>query len=391
MRTNKTYKGIVIKVTSTHIVLMCDGGLFKNAPRTSSEIPKIGQPYVYTEKGWSSLSGLHYIAMASILFLSIIGYTIFSPSMKEESYLIAIDINPSIEIFADEKLSIIDIKALNKDGQKIIESINPKIKKLDQIVKEIVEQSVKQNYLSKTEKGAVVISVIPLKENASNFENSIQDVVKASLEINKVQAEVNVSSETKRVLEKAKQVNLSINKYLLYEDLKNKGIDLNIDVFRNQSIVQIKKIREALLKKKYRLEPTTEENLESPLENKSKQTQTNPAQKETSKTKESTTNHSTTKAEGRKKSGVSKNQQDKKKGEEEDIETVEEEEKETEEESEEPEADEDLEQEENEEKERDEKPGQGANEEELADDSEKEEPEDNEKDELEEQQEDEGK
>lgn len=130
MKKNNTYKGIVIKVTSDHIVLMCDGGMFKNVPRNKTDIPELGQRYEYKEKRrWTGFSGLHYLAMASILFLSVIGYTLFSSSV-EEVYVVSVDINPSVEIYADENFSILSIHGLNKDGQKIIENIDHKRKKI---------------------------------------------------------------------------------------------------------------------------------------------------------------------------------------------------------------------------------------------------------------------
>jgi hypothetical protein len=352
MRTKKVYKGIVIKVTSQHIVLMCEGGVFKNVPRTSAEIPGIGQPYVYKEKGGFSFSGLHYLAMVSILFLSVIGFTIFSSSTEEQSYVVAIDINPSIEIYADDNLSIVGIKALNQDGQLIVESIDPETKELDQVVTEIVDQSVNQNYLKKTEKGAVAITVIPLKEDAHSLENIIQHVVQASLQAKGVQAEIQVVTETKRTLEKAKEINLSINKYRLYEGLKSKGIEVDLDVLRGQSIVQINRLEG----------PSSEQMTEKETdraEGKSPQAidQTNPNlnQKETSKKASDKTNKSKAKTENQNKSDEAKDPQQTKRKEDKNKEKVsDKKETEKEEESDEPEPDHDSEQEEKEEDESDE-------------------------------------
>jgi hypothetical protein len=246
----KTYKGIVIKVTPEYIVLMCQGGTFKNVPRSVSDFPKIGQPFTYKEKEWSGFSKWHYLSMVSVLFLSIIGFTYFSYSQTEEAYVLVIDINPSIEIYADEDFSIIRLQGLNQDGEKIIHSLDPKIKKVNQLVSEIVDQSVKQNFLKKTDKGLVSISVIPLSEKVVQVNQDIQLAVEKSLQVHKIDAKVSVKSETIQVLDKAQELQLSVNKFRLYEELKAEGITIELDALRKQSILQINQLKEADLKER---------------------------------------------------------------------------------------------------------------------------------------------
>jgi hypothetical protein len=268
MMKTKAYRGIVIKVTPEYIVLMCERGTFKNVPRTSSEMPKIGESYLYKKREWSSFSGIHYLSMVSVLFLFIIGYVVFSSSQVEEAYVLAIDINPSIEIYADEDLSVIRIKGLNEEGQEIIDAIDPVKRNINQLMTEIVNQSVQQNYLKQTEKGMVSISIVPLKEKVETMDIDIHKIVKTSLQLHSVDAEVLVKLVKKQDLEKAKELNLSINKFQLYEELKAEGIYLPVELFHEQSVLQIKKIEATYLKEKI----TKEEIL---LENENNQTHNN--------------------------------------------------------------------------------------------------------------------
>lgn len=115
------------------------------------------------------------------------------------------------------------------------------------MIEEIVNESVEQQYLVEKTKGDISISVIPLKEEAVNIEASVKEAVQASLKKKEITADVKVSTEHAQTLEKAKQVNLSVNKYLLFEEFNQKGINLDIEEYGKQSISVIKNMGDKLL------------------------------------------------------------------------------------------------------------------------------------------------
>ena len=135
----KTIDGIVVKVTDKSIVLLCADGKFNNVPRDhSSQIPRLGQKFSHLEKQRSSsFNYIRYLSIATILMLAIVAYTIL-PLGINTAYIIAMDINPSIEMTLDKDLRVQDIYGLNEDGRQLVEALDAKGLHLYMVIDEII-------------------------------------------------------------------------------------------------------------------------------------------------------------------------------------------------------------------------------------------------------------
>lgn len=231
------YKGIVVKVTAEAIVLLCEGGQFKNVPREENEIPKIGQTYTYIEKqnrGFTHFT--KYLTLASGLFIAIFAYLLLTLMKPEEAYMFAVDINPSIEIFTDEQLNVVDIHYLNEDGKIVTNAIQYENESIHAVIEKIIDISVKKKYLATDKEGMVSLTVIPLKKERPLNNNDIRSSVEKALKLNAISANVSINNGSKKLLEEAHKKNLSINKYQLYKELKKNNIHLNLNELKEKSI-----------------------------------------------------------------------------------------------------------------------------------------------------------
>jgi hypothetical protein len=236
---SKMYNGIVVKVTSEYIVILCKDGKFKNVPRAKNEIPKIGQSFTYTEKQSYFFKGAKYLSLVSVVLLAIIGYYIGSLMKADESYLFAVDINPSIEIYTDEHLRVTNIHFLNEDGKVVVDSLRGKKENIHVILDALIHIAVEKNYLKKNEEGMVSLTVVPLKSNSKPIDKEIKETVEQSLKTNSITTVVSVKNGSKKLLNEARNVNLSINKYQIYKESKEKGINISLDELREKSIAFI--------------------------------------------------------------------------------------------------------------------------------------------------------
>ncbi|MDL4840591.1 anti-sigma-I factor RsgI family protein [Aquibacillus rhizosphaerae] len=234
---SKTYKGIVVNVTDEKISLLCKNGDFKNVPRSKSEIPRIGQSYTHIEKQSFQLNrSVRYVSLVAIVFLTLIGYYMSTFIKEEESYLFAVDINPSIEIYTDENFQVTKMEFLNKDGEIVVNELRNKGAKITSILEEIITVAINENYLSETENGLVNLTVIPLENKNELKLDEIEETVRNSLRTNVITADVSVDNGSKDLIEESRKVNLSINKYQLYKQFRQKGIDVDVDNLRENPI-----------------------------------------------------------------------------------------------------------------------------------------------------------
>ncbi len=158
--------GIVVKVTENYIVLIMPDGSFKNVKRSKSQVPLIGERFTYKEKQhsvfyyrWTAIA-----AIACMFVLAVFTYRLLMTTNSQSAYLVALDINPSIEIYADKNLVTTSVTALNEDAKKLTDADNYKGKKLLDTIDLIVEQSISEGYLEQNQKGLIKITVISIQK-----------------------------------------------------------------------------------------------------------------------------------------------------------------------------------------------------------------------------------
>jgi hypothetical protein len=216
---NGSYNGVVVKLTDQHIVLLCTDGHFKNIPR-QGQVPKIGQRYTHVEK--KSMIASHpwvkFTAAAAVLLIIALWTMPFGSN--QPIYMVALDINPSIEIYADQDFNVTRMNALNLEAEQLLDEINMKQLKLTAALTKLVELSIEKGYLDQhTSNRLVAISLIPLKENINqeaviDFElTHIQATIEGLLLTYGVHAEIIMNKETKAFAEKAKELNLSVHQH----------------------------------------------------------------------------------------------------------------------------------------------------------------------------------
>ncbi|WP_157967866.1 MULTISPECIES: hypothetical protein [Paraliobacillus] len=156
---------------------------------------------------------------------------------KDESYLFAIDINPSIEIYTDADLNVTKVNSLNEDGQLVMDSIAYKYKQIDIVLEEIITAAVKGDYL-KSENAQVDVTVVSLTEKNDVDINKVKETIDQSLITNATTATVQVKNGSKELVEDAREANLSINKLQLYNQ-EIQGIEVQPEELSDNSITKV--------------------------------------------------------------------------------------------------------------------------------------------------------
>jgi hypothetical protein len=247
----KIIEGIVVKVTEHTIVIMCPEGTFKNIPRPPEQIPRMGEPFSYIEGEKNSRpSWLAYISVAAVFMIGILLSTLFLQSEPQASYVVAMDVNPSIEIYVDQDDTVVKVIALNQDAEKITNHLDSQHEPISQLLEEMVSRFVKEGYLSKDKDGMITTSIVPLQVNGQDISiekisESIQGHIQQSLEKHSVMAQVTVTNDLQEYLEKAHQMKLSINKYKLYKRFVEKELDITLEEVRTGSVSQLLDLEKA--------------------------------------------------------------------------------------------------------------------------------------------------
>ncbi|MEB1807920.1 MAG: hypothetical protein LPK26_11635 [Bacillaceae bacterium] len=238
----ETIKGKVVKVTEQHIVLLTTDGRFKNVPRSTSEVPLIGQSFTHIEKPKRIFPVYKVASAAAALFLMIVTYFIFPFSGDgKEVYIISLDINPSFEIATNGDFKVVRAEGLNEEGSEIIEALHWN-DNLYTVIDEIIDMTIEAGYIEQHIEPVVVTSVIPLEETSEPFIDELKDAIDTSLVKNETIVPVSVSLDEKETYEEAKQSNMSVNYYKEFKQLEKRGIVQNPNEIKGRTISELKRM-----------------------------------------------------------------------------------------------------------------------------------------------------
>lgn len=239
-------EGVVIKVTDQYIVLLCNDGTFQNVKRAKGLVPLIGEKLdvrqkrnIYSFGYFSSVAAIACVAL--FLFFS---FGRFNKIDAELAYVIAIDINPSIEVQVNEELYTIGLTALNQSGEKITNAIEYKGKRLDETIDLIISQSAINGFLNQTDTGLITSSIVPMNDKLKIDKDKVKTFINDSLVKNKIKAEVQIALDKKETLESAHTFGVTVNKYRIYRSLIDSGLSVTVEEVKENSIRDLLELKE---------------------------------------------------------------------------------------------------------------------------------------------------
>lgn len=222
-------KGLVMEIKDEYAIVMCDDGTMDKIlvkPGMS-----VGQKLFYFEEDIVKTSSVNknfrintlMKSFGSIAALFLIIFTIFQNVMFDKAYaVVSLDINPSIEITADNKQNIIKVEGKNIDGQDIdfkkIKGMN-----INDGIKKIKDILVEKHYLSNNNDILVAVG-FPNNDCDTKYAESVQDIVVSTFDTENVAC---VTVEKKEDIKEANEKGISLGRYEAYK-VADKNIKENI-------------------------------------------------------------------------------------------------------------------------------------------------------------------
>ncbi|WP_017210045.1 anti-sigma-I factor RsgI family protein [Clostridium beijerinckii] len=219
-------RGIIMEIKKSYAIALNDNGIMeKIEPKKDM---KIGQKIFYFEDDLikASNSGTYRYnnfikSIGAIAALFLIVFTFFHTMKSDTAYaVVSLDINPSIQIEADNKLKIIRVEGVNNDG-KNIDFTDVKGISLDEGIQKIKEKLIEKKYLDTNREVLVGFAFIKNEDNSA-YEKDIKDVIQSTFNTEKV----TYVKGDKEDVDEAKTKGISLGRYeaslVVDESTKNK-------------------------------------------------------------------------------------------------------------------------------------------------------------------------
>lgn len=191
-----------------------------------------------------SISKLHalYTACTSIAILFAICFGLAHNYYSIDS-IVAIDVNPSVEIILNKSYHVLSVRANNEDGEKLIQNKHFKNKTCDAVIEELTVSLSDEGYINKN-KNSILVSVSNSNEiKAEEVKSRVITDIKTTLnkqEIEPVIYNQSMSNSTTKELEAlAKKYHTSFGKMKLINSLIEKDPSLTIEELVSLPISEI--------------------------------------------------------------------------------------------------------------------------------------------------------
>ncbi|QUG84877.1 anti-sigma factor domain-containing protein [Bacillus nitratireducens] len=217
-------KGIVMDIKKHNVVVLTPNGEFITFKRKVHSY-MIGEEISFNEQEQRAprFSIPSFLKPASLLvtcFLCVLLFFYNQPEEKVFAY-VSVDINPSLEVSVTKDLRVIDLRACNDDGRRILKEMKRwENKHLQDVIRTIIKQSQEDKYLT-NDKQVMLTAVTKDKSLEPQLEKAMQKL-KKEYEIKHITVEY--QSSTMQIRENAKKAGVGTGVYIKQENEKQKSL-----------------------------------------------------------------------------------------------------------------------------------------------------------------------
>ncbi|EJQ68779.1 hypothetical protein IG7_03124, partial [Bacillus cereus HuA2-4] len=217
-------KGIVMDIKKHNVVVLTPNGEFITFKRKVHSY-MIGEEISFNEQEQRAprFSMPPFLKPTTVIvagFLCVLLFFYNQPEEKVFAY-VSVDINPSLEASVTEDLRVIDLRACNDDGRRILKEMKEwENKHLQDVIRTIIKQSQKDKYLT-NDKQVMLTAVTKDKSLEPQLEKAMQEL-KKEYEIKHITVEY--QSSTMQMREDAKKAGVGTGVYIKQENEKQKSL-----------------------------------------------------------------------------------------------------------------------------------------------------------------------
>ncbi|HHT7190661.1 TPA: anti-sigma factor domain-containing protein, partial [Bacillus cereus] len=215
-------KGIVMDIKKHSVVVLTPKGEFLTCERKAHSYT-IGEEISFDEQEQqaSRFSFPPFFKPASLLVACFLCVALFFYNQPEEKVFayVSVDINPSLEVSVTKDLRVIDLRACNDDGRRILKEMERwKNKHLQDVIRTIIKQSQEDEYLT-DDKQVMLTAVTKEKTLESQLEKTMRELKK---EYEAKHITVVYQTSTMQVRENARKAGIGTGVYIKQENEKKK-------------------------------------------------------------------------------------------------------------------------------------------------------------------------
>lgn len=251
------YRGCIVRIEKDFAIIMTDTMEYLKIIKRDGL--SVGNKIIFVEEDiyQEKQNSLKHIGLIAAVFILLI---LSMTSISNQSYvsnavaIVSLDINPSIEFEVDKRNKVINVIPINEEAEELLDRdlVGSNIEKAIAI---IIYDAKERDYITE-ERNSILISTAVTKDDfhidTEKFEMDIKNQLKEDPTLQDVNL-IYVESNKKNLVEANKE-HVSIGKYEVYKQLKEKDNKITLKQIKKMKVQEIvnKDIIELKMKKKNR-------------------------------------------------------------------------------------------------------------------------------------------
>ena len=214
----KNVQGIVMEKSGKDIILLTRDGEFLRVPSRGLSY----QPGMEVEVSIPSRKRLPFMlsaACAAVILFIAVALPLLQPALATPEAYLALDINPGVVFSLDEHAVVLEAKAINKDGERILEMLEAEGAQVLQVLDALLEAAWENNYLAAGRDNIIIISLAAPENFGIGEEDLCFSVSEQLLKLG-VDTYLRVTVTGLDKFEAAEQMDIPLNALLLGENIK---------------------------------------------------------------------------------------------------------------------------------------------------------------------------
>lgn len=226
--------GVIVDLNRTQAMILLNDGTFQKIRKKRGY--RVGEVIIIPVQGKKLYHTTLFVIAASLILCTLSAITGFRVYTKPTA-VVSIDINPSIELNLNRFGKIVSVKAWNREGAKVLETVLVKNKNYQQGVQLLMSSALMQSYIAKDNYIRVAVQS---ETEAETIKDSVQEVIRN--EIERRQVEIESFCVDHSLLEQAHHYGMSAGKYLAVEELSEVDASVDIEEYSHCTIREIKEM-----------------------------------------------------------------------------------------------------------------------------------------------------
>jgi hypothetical protein len=224
-------KGCIMEIREHTMILMTASCDFIEIPLVSDslvpgmeiefELMDSLAPPVAKRKTGISRKAAAWIAVAAMLMLAVIGTTVGFPTVSAEpAFVVNVDLNPSVILMLDEAGSVIKVKAVNADAERLnLKALRHK--PMEEALAALLLEAEEAGYLNPEQDHYMVISLLNL--NPDMDEQAVEQLIKRAetamltKDDNSLRVQILALAASQQQAERAENLQVNINEIVVQD------------------------------------------------------------------------------------------------------------------------------------------------------------------------------